>query len=156
VCLLLTAHYSSISVSIHASYTAVVFISDVHVRCWRSRDRPHPVPHCCDHVSFLFTSLQLPAMRNLSELCVGPLCTRLIVSLLYQIQQAASLAGRDNRFAHYFELFWGLGLLLGYIARLLLTSHSCLATTIYYKPYGHYASRRRSGKNSRCVAIISL
>jgi len=32
------------------------------------------------------------------------------------IKQAASLTERENRLAHYFALFWGLGLLLGYLA----------------------------------------
>jgi len=31
-------------------------------------------------------------------------------------QQAASIAERDNRLAHYLALFWGFGLLLGYLA----------------------------------------
>jgi len=33
-----------------------------------------------------------------------------------RLKQAASLTERDNRLAHYFALFYGLGLLLGYLS----------------------------------------
>jgi len=49
-------------------------------------------------------------------------------------QQAALLTERDNRLT----LFWGLGLLLGYLLLLMqnLTSYSCSATPISYKGDG--------------------
>jgi len=38
-------------------------------------------------------------------------------------KQAASLSERDSGFAHYFAQFWGLGLLLGNLATVLLVQN---------------------------------
>ena len=45
------------------------------------------------------------------------------------------LTERDSRLAHYFALFWGLGLCLSYLALPVqnLTSYSCSVTPISYK-----------------------
>jgi len=45
------------------------------------------------------------------------------------------LTEQDSRLTHYFALFWGLGLCLGYLATSVqnLTSYSCSATPVSYK-----------------------